>query len=99
MSLNGAPVLPLAAALALGIAVAPWVSAPPLALIGLAAALLALGAAALVVRLDRLAALALLASLAVIGAARESASIVPADDIARRALPVPVTIEGRLAGE
>ena len=99
MGLAGAPLLPLAAAVAVGIALAPWLAPSSRVLIALAGALLAAGAAALGCRRERLAALGLLGSLVAVGALRESGSPLPADHVARLALPTPVTIEGRLVSE
>jgi competence protein ComEC len=96
---RGAPLLPLAVALACGIAAEPWLAVAPLASIGTGAALAACGAAALAARRDRLALIALLAAFVAIGAAHHAARAVPGDHIARRALPTAVTIEGRLAAE
>ncbi len=99
MGLGGAPLLPLAVALALGIAIAPWLLVSPLALIASAAALSVSGAAALAGRRADVAMVTLLAGFVVIGAVNQSAPVVPADHIARRALPTRVLIEGRLASE
>ena len=99
MGLGGAPLLPLAVALAFGIAIAPWLLVSPLALIASAAALSVSGAAALAGRRADVAMVTLLAGFVVIGAVNQSAPVVPADHIARRALPTRVLIEGRLASE
>ena len=99
MGWAGAPLLPLAAALALGIALAPWLAIAPLTLIASGAALAVSVAAALAGRREGLAALALLGGVGVIGALAQSTPVVPADHIARRALPAPVAIEGRLVSE
>ena len=99
MGWAGAPLLPLAAALALGIALAPWLAIAPLTLIASGAALAVSVAAALAGRRERLAALALLGGVGVIGALAQSAPVIPGDHIARRALPAPVAIEGRLVSE
>jgi len=94
-----APVLPLAAAAALGIAIAPWAAVPPRELLAFGAAMLVLAAVALLCGCERAAAIGLLAVLAAIGALRESAPLLPADHVARQSLPSPVEIEGRLASE
>ena len=99
MGWAGAPLLPLAAALALGIALAPWLAIAPLTLIASGAALAVSVAAALAGRREGLAALALLGGVGVIGALAQSAPVIPGDHIARRALPAPVAIEGRLVSE
>jgi competence protein ComEC len=95
----GAPLLPLAAALACGIAAAPWLAVAPVALIGAGAALAVCAAAGLAAGRDRPALVALLAAFVAIGAGHLTGRTVPVDHIARRALPTPVTIEGRLAAE
>ena len=99
MGWAGAPLLPLAAALALGIALAPWLAIAPLTLMASGASLAVAGAAALAGRREGLAALALLGGVGVVGALAQSAPVVPGDHIARRALPAPVPIEGRLVSE
>jgi competence protein ComEC len=95
----GAPLLPLAAALAGGIALAPCLGIAPLALIATGAALAAFGAVALAARAPRLSAIALLAAFAAVGAGHHASQTVAGDHVARRALATPVTIEGRLAAE
>ena len=99
MGWAGAPLLPLAAALALGIALAPWLAIPPLTLIASGAALAVSVAAALAGRREGLAALALLGGVGVIGALAQSTPVISGDHIARRGLPSPVAIEGRLVSE
>ena len=99
MGWAGAPLLPLAAALALGIALAPWLAIAPLTLLASGAALAVSVAAALAGRRESLAALALLGGVGVIGALAQSAPVIPGDHIARRDLPAPVDIEGRLVSE
>ena len=99
MGCAGAPLLPIAAALALGIALAPWLAIAPLTLMASGAALAVSVAAALAGRREGLALLALLGGAGVIGALAQSAPVIPADHIARRALPAPVAIEGRLVSE
>ncbi len=99
MGLERAPLLAVVAALALGIAVAPAAALPPLPLIWAGAALLLVAAAAFAARSERLATVGLLAALVMIGALRESAPLLPADHVARRALPTPVSIDGRLVAE
>jgi len=99
MGWAGVPLLPLAAALALGIALAPWLAIAPLTLVASGTSLVASGAAAVVGRRDDLAALALLGSIAVVGALAQSTPLISPDHIARRELPTPVAIEGRLVSE
>jgi len=94
-----APLLPLAGALALGIALAPWLAIAPLTLLASGAALAVSVAAALAGRREGLAALALLGGVGIIGALAQSAPVISEDHIARRALPTPVDIEGRLVSE
>lgn len=97
--LRAAPLLPIAAAFALGIVLAPPLLATPASLIGSAVAFALAAVAALVAKRDRLTTAALLGAVAAIGALHESWPAVAADHLARRALPTPVTIEGRLAAE
>jgi competence protein ComEC len=94
-----APLFPIAAALALGIAAAPVALLPPLPLSAAGAALLIVAAAACLARSERLATVALLAGVVMIGALRASGPVLPADHIARRQLPSPVSLEGRLLSE
>ena len=98
MGWAGAPLLPLAAALALGIALAPWLAIPPLTLIASGAALAVSVAAALAGRREGLAALALLGSVGVIGALAQCTPVIAGDHIARRGLPCRRT-KGRLFSE
>ena len=95
----GVPLLPLAAALALGIALAPWLAISPVTLLASGASLLVSAAAALAGRREGLATLALLGSVAVGGALAQTAPLVPADHIARRAPAAPAVVEGRLVSE
>ena len=60
------PLVPLAAALALGIAVAPWLAIAPLTLIASGASLVVSSAAALAGRRQDLATIALLGSVGVV---------------------------------
>src|SRR5262245_42903574 len=99
MHLAAAPLLPIAAAIALGIGLAPWIATSLVALIASGAALCVSVAAALAGRREDLAALALLAGFVAIGGVRAVTPVVPADHVARRALPAPVTLEGRLVSE
>lgn len=99
MTIARAPLLPLAAALALGIAVAPSLRTSPLGLVGSGAALLVSAAAWHAAGKDRLATIVLLGAFAVIGALRAASPVPPADHIARRTLPSPVTVEARLVSD
>jgi len=99
MGLAGAPLLPIAAALAVGIGLASWVAVDPVALLVSGTALCISAGAALVARRDALATLALLTALVVAGGLRAITPIVPADHLARQALPPSMTVEGRLAAE
>ena len=101
MRWHEAPLLPLSAALGLGIAVAAWF--PPAAgpLLAAGAVLLALGAGATALARygggEAAAAVALLALAAVLGALRGLTPALPADHIARVSPAPVVRVEGRLA--
>jgi len=97
--LERAPLLPLAAAFAAGIAVtsSPVVPAPLFLLEG-AGVVLIVATAAHSCGLDRPALLLLLIGVASLGALRAS-SLLPGDHIARHALPPTVAVEGRIAEE
>src|SRR5262245_58644664 len=99
MGLHRAPLLPVAVALALGIAAAPAALLPAVPLIAAAAALIAVAAVASLAGSERLGTVALLTAVVMIGALRGSGAVLPADHVARRALPTPVTVEGRLLAE
>ena len=106
MKWHEAPLLPLSAALALGIVLAAWASAAPGWLLAAGGLLLAVGACATALGRDGRgegAATAILLALAVVlGALRGATEQLPADHIARAQLAsdvnVPVVkVEGRLA--
>src|SRR5262245_6472784 len=99
MGLDRAPLFLVAVALALGIAAAPAAPLPFVPLIAAGAALLLVAAAACLARSERLGTVALLLAVAMIGALRASGSSLPADHVARRELPSPVGLEGRLLSE
>jgi competence protein ComEC len=97
MRWHEAPLLPLAAAVAVGIVSAPWAAAAPGWLLAAGGFLLTVGACALGLGRDGAATAALLALAVVLGALRGATEPPPGDHIARRALPPVVSIEGRLA--
>ena len=98
-ALEAAPLVPVAAAFTLGLILAVPFHPHPVAL-GLAASLSALGAAGLLLRGRSAAAAAgLLLTVALIGLLRAAAPALPADHIARLALPSPLRLEGRLVSE
>jgi competence protein ComEC len=89
------PLAPLAAAFAAGIALAPWASARPVWALGIAA--LALTTLVLVAGEPAHATAPLLAAVAAVGALRALPAPLPADHVARLALPLTASVEGRLA--
>jgi competence protein ComEC len=99
MSLETAPLLPPAAAFALGIALAVWLGAGALPLLILAGLCLLAAGAALRFGRDHVAVGAVLAGAVSLGALSAASPAVPADHIARRALPPSVVLEGRLVEE
>src|SRR5437867_10599038 len=103
MKWHEAPLLPLSAALALGIVAAAWAAAAPGRLFVAGGLLLAVGACATALGRYRpcegAATAALLALAILLGALRGATEPLPADHIARAELPSVVTVEGRLAEE
>jgi len=99
MSLEAAPLLPPAAAFAAGIALAVWLGAGALPLLVLAALCLLAAGAALRFGCDQVAASAVLAGAVSLGALSAASPAVPADHVARRALPPSVILEGRMVEE
>lgn len=99
MRFESAPVLPLAAALALGIVGGTWLEAPILLLLELAGGVLLLSVLSLGWGHDRPATLLLLVGLVALGALRGSAPTLPPDHIARQTIPPVVSIEGLLLEE
>jgi len=94
-----APLVPLAAAFALGICSTSWVTAPTSWILVADGALLTLAACALALGWERVALAGLLALAAALGALRAASDPLPADHIARVALGPLVSVEGRLAEE
>ena len=99
LSLNAAPLLPLAAAFASGIAGRAWLGLAPRPLLAAAAALLLAGWAALARGREGLAMAALLAATVALGALGAGGPALPPEHLARRALPPAVMLEGRLVEE
>jgi competence protein ComEC len=103
MKWHEAPLLPLAAALGLGIVTASWAAAAPGQLLAAGGLLVALGACAAALGRYRpcegAATAALLAVTCVLGALRGATEPLPADHIARAELTPVVLVEGRLAEE
>jgi len=94
-----APLVPVAAAFALGICSGSWAAAPTSWILVAGGALLTLAACALALGWERVALAGLLALAAVMGALRAASDPLPADHIARVALGPLVSVEGRLAEE
>jgi len=99
LSLTAAPLLPLAAAFASGIAGATWLGLAPLPFLAAAAALLLAGWTALARGREGLATAALLAATVALGALGAAGPALPPEHLARRALLPVVTLEGRLVEE
>ena len=99
MRLEAAPLLPIASAFAMGIAVGPSIDSSVPHLLALATGLLLLSGAALALGLARVAAAGLVLAVAALGALRAAGPSLPADHIARQAVPTPVALEGRLLEE
>src|SRR6266536_4260192 len=99
MKWHEAPLLPLAAAFALGIYASAWAATPPSWLLGAGGLLLTGAAVALALGAERVATVGLLALAAALGALRAASDPLPADHIARAALGPLVSVEGRLAEE
>src|SRR6266508_1544652 len=99
MRCHEAPLLPLSAALALGIVAAGWTAAAPGWLLAAGGLLLAVGACAAALGRDSAATAGLLALAVTLGALRGATERLPADHIARAELPPIVKMEGRLAEE
>jgi len=99
MRWHEAPLLPLSAALALGIVAAGWTAAAPGWLLAAGGLLLAVGACAAALGRDSAATAGLLALAVTLGALRGATERLPADHIARAELPPIVKMEGRLAEE
>jgi competence protein ComEC len=97
-TLQAAPLLPPAAAFAVGIAAASWLSLSSVVLTVAAAGLL-LAALLASQRAPRVALGLLLAGAAVLGALRAAPPVLPDDHLARRPPTTPVTVEARLAQE
>ncbi|MBI3030811.1 MAG: DNA internalization-related competence protein ComEC/Rec2 [Candidatus Rokubacteria bacterium] len=98
-ALEAAPLVPVAAAFIRGLILAVSFQPHPVAL-WLGASLSALATAGWLLRGRSAAAAAgLLLTVALIGLLRAAAPILPADHIARLALPSPLRVEGRLASE
>jgi competence protein ComEC len=103
MKWHEAPLLPLSAALALGIVAAAWAAAAPSLLLAAGGLLLAVGACAAALGRYRpcegAATAALLAVTCVLGTLRGATEPLPADHIARAEWAPVVLVEGRLAEE
>src|SRR5437867_646922 len=99
MKWHEAPLLPLAAAFAVGIYSSSWAAVPTPWLLGAGGLLLLLAAVALALGGDRVATVGLLALASALGALRAASDPLPADHIARAALGPLVSVEGRLAEE
>jgi competence protein ComEC len=95
--LAAAPLLPPAAAFAVGIAAASWLPLPSPALLATGAALLLVALAA--GRSPRLTLALILAGTAALGALRAASPPLPDDHVAQRGLEGTVVLEGRLAQE
>jgi len=97
--LEGIPLGPPAVAFALGLAAAAWVHPPRIAL-WLSVGLSTLAVACLLIlRRHGAASGTLVLTIALLGLLRAATPILPADHLARLALPSPVTLEGRLSAE
>src|SRR5882724_9135232 len=99
MKWHEAPLLPLAAAFALGIYASSWTATPTSWLLGAGGLLLGGAAVALALGGERVATVGLLALAVTLGALRAASDPLPADHIARAALGPLVSVEGRLAEE
>ena len=99
MKWHEAPLLPLSAALALGILFSAWAAAALAWLLLAGGLLVAVGACALALGRDGAAAAVLLSLGVVLGALRGATDPLPADHIARVALAPVAHVEGRLAEE
>jgi len=99
MKWHEAPLLPLAAAFALGIYASSWAATPTSWLLCAGGLLLTGAAVALALGAERVATAGLLALAAALGALRAASDPLPADHIARAALGPLVSVEGRLAEE
>jgi competence protein ComEC len=99
MKWHEAPLLPLAAALAVGIVVAAWAAVAPAWLLAAGGLLLAVGACSTALGQEAAATAALLALSVAVGALRGATEPLPADHIARAELGPLVHVEGRLAEE
>jgi len=97
MRWHEAPLLPLSAALALGILSGPWAAVAPGWLLAAGGLLLTVGACTLALGRDGAATAILLVLAVMLGALRVTTDPLPADHIARAALPPVVSVEGRLA--
>ena len=97
MRWHEAPLLPLSAALAVGILSGPWAAVAPGWLLAAGGLLLTVGACALALGRDGAATAILLALAVVLGALRGATDPLPPDHIARAALVPVVSVEGRLA--
>src|SRR5713101_1277322 len=97
MKWHEAPLLPLAAALAVGIVVAAWAAVAPVWLLAAGGLLLAVGACSTALGQEAAATAALLALSVTVGALRGATEPLPADHIARAELGPVVHVEGRLA--
>ncbi len=98
-ALEGMPLVPMAAAFALGLAVAIWVRPIPPAL-WLLGGLSALATAALLFAgWEGAAAAALFVTVAAVGLVRAAPPIPPADHVSRLPLVAPVRVEARLGAE
>jgi competence protein ComEC len=97
--LESAPLLPIAASVAMGIIAASWLRTPTLALVLVSGVLLLLTAVALGCGYHGSAMLLLFTSLVGLGALHGSVPPLPAAHISRQVIPPAVSIEGRLNGE
>jgi competence protein ComEC len=97
-ALAAAPLLLPAAALASGIAAAPWLQAPPAPLIGAGAGLLLI-AWWRAARAPRIATVLALLAMVGLGTLRAAPPVLPTDHLARRSLDGIVTLEAHLAQE
>src|SRR5215831_6447016 len=92
-----APLVPMAGAIALGIATSPWIATPAWSLLCGGALALGLTSLALALGSTRLATIGLLILAVLLGAVRAVSDPLPADHIARVAFGPPVSAERRLA--
>ena len=99
MRWHEAPLVPLAAAFALGILSSSWMVTDTRWLLAAGGLLLTLTACALALGWERAATVGLLALAAALGALRTASDPLPADHIARVALAPLVSVEARLAEE